>query len=343
MWKLVLLGIVLILATIVGIALYENQKSGVVLRHETDRVISLPWLIPRTQTVVPDQVQQAPPPPAEPLFTPLPENNLSTQIPPDSSQDLAEEAHEFPRQEIAISPTTPQPPVTQPQTAPNSTVSPAPNPTVTPPNPAVTPGAKPEAKPKPAEKKAAAPAAQRKISGDFVNGEMKLGREIDKNGFHKNEPVVVIVDKGSHFTYILQKQAKDNVVKVMSISNSIGKDSTPTPYGRFWVADKTKWPAWVPPKSIDPKQKAIHPYNKDRNNPLGVARVRLNKWDIALHGTNNPNSIRKDVSHGCIRHSNQDIMKLYNMVKVGTPVYITRNFAGTTLKRSDFDITKSSW
>ena len=329
MWKLVFLSIVLILATIVGVALYEHQKSGTHVLRETNRVISLPWLIPRTQGALAEDSQKVPTaPPAEPLFTPLPQSNLGPKIlredqdatQPNRSQadetlGAVPESQEFPRQDLAISPTAPQPPVTQPSVTQPSTQ----------------------------QKTAANPESQRKISGDFVNGTMKLGKEIDKNGFHKNEPVVVIVDKGSHYTYVLQKQAKDNVVKVLSISNAIGKDSTPTPYGRFWVADKTKWPSWVPPKSIDPEQKAIHPYNKDRKNPLGVARVRLNKWDIALHGTNSPRSIRQDVSHGCIRHSNQDIMKLYNMVKVGTPVYITEGFAGTTLKRSDFDITKSSW
>ena len=176
----------------------------------------------------------------------------------------------------------------------------------------------------------------RKPVGSFRNGKMTLSKYIPKNGFHKGEPVVIIVDRGSHFTYVLQKQANNRVVKVFSASNAIGKGSTQTPYGRFWITQKTKWPSWVPPKSVDPRQKAIHPYNKDRKNPLGVARLRLNKWDIALHGANNPRLIRKDVSRGCIRHSNDAILKVFNMTKVGDPVYITRSFKGTTIRQSDF-------
>lgn len=174
-----------------------------------------------------------------------------------------------------------------------------------------------------------------KSSGSFVNGKMTLSKTIPVNGFHPGQPVVLIVDKGSHTTYVLQKQAGNRVVKVFSARNGLGKPSL-SPYGRFTVADKLKWPSWIPPKSIDPKQKAIHPYNKDRKNPLGVARLTLSKWGIVLHGTNDPSSIGKNISHGCIRHSNQDIQKIYNMTDKGTPVYIAGGFAGKTISIKDF-------
>lgn len=183
------------------------------------------------------------------------------------------------------------------------------------------------------QKKSKTPA--RKISGSFVNGKMTLGKNIPVNGYHPGEPVVLIVDKSSHTTYVLQKQAGNRVVKVFSARNGLGKP-TMSPYGRFTVVDKLKWPSWIPPKSIDPNQKAYHPYNKDRRNPLGVARISLNKWGIVLHGTNQPESIGQDESHGCIRHSNQDIQVIYNMVKPGDTVFIARSFAGKTIALSDF-------
>lgn len=176
--------------------------------------------------------------------------------------------------------------------------------------------------------------AQPKPRSVFVNGKLTLSSNIPVNGYHLGEPVVVIVDKGHHKTYVLQKQGSV-VVKVFSTSNGTGKP-TMSPYGRFTVVDKLKWPSWIPPKSIDPKQKAFHPYNKDRKNPLGVARISLSKWGIVLHGTNDPSSVGKNVSHGCIRHSNNDIMQIYNMVSTGTPVYIVSNFAGKTIRQSDF-------
>lgn len=178
--------------------------------------------------------------------------------------------------------------------------------------------------------------AGRKMSGSFVNGKMTLNKNtLPVNGFHVGQPVVVIVDKGNHVTYVLQKQAANRVVKVFSTANGMGKP-TLSPYGRFTVVDKLKWPSWIPPKSIDPKQKALHPYNKDRKNPLGVARISLNRWGIVLHGTNEPSSVGKSVSHGCIRHSNKGIQTMYNMVNTGTPVYIVSNFDGKTISLSDF-------
>jgi len=50
---------------------------------------------------------------------------------------------------------------------------------------------------------------------------------------------------------------------------------------------------------------------------------RLNMGDgYAIHGTNQPETVGRAVSHGCVRVRNEDIVKLYAMVEVGTPVYI---------------------
>jgi hypothetical protein len=54
---------------------------------------------------------------------------------------------------------------------------------------------------------------------------------------------------------------------------------------------------------------------------LGTRRLNLGNG-YALHGTNQPASIGHAVSHGCVRLRNEDIEKLYDMVSVGTPVYI---------------------
>jgi hypothetical protein len=54
---------------------------------------------------------------------------------------------------------------------------------------------------------------------------------------------------------------------------------------------------------------------------LGTHRLNLGNG-YALHGTNNPSSIGRSVSHGCIRLRNEDIAKLYEIVPLGTPIYI---------------------
>jgi lipoprotein-anchoring transpeptidase ErfK/SrfK len=221
------------------------------------------------------------------------------------------------------------------------TATPAAAPTATPAAAATTKPA--SAKPSSVEKTASATPAQKQVrhgavDGSFTDGKLVLGKTIPVNGFHKGLPTLVLVDMGSHTTFVLQKQANDRVVKCYSASDSVGSDKTPTPPGPYWVAVKLKFPVWLPPKDIDPKQKAVQPYNKDHKNPLGVARIGLNKWGINLHGTNQPGSIRQSVSHGCIRHSNNDIMKIYDMVTIGTPVIIADQFVGTTFEKSSFDL-----
>ncbi|MBX9693439.1 MAG: L,D-transpeptidase [Cyanobacteria bacterium] len=171
----------------------------------------------------------------------------------------------------------------------------------------------------------------------FVNGHYVLSESIEINGYHSKQPVVVIVDKGSHFTYVLQLQ-KDKIVRILRISNAIGDDSSPTPPGRYTVVSKRLYPIWVPPKGIDPDQRPVPPYNETHKNPLGVAILTLNKFGIALHGTNSPNKIRTSVSHGCVRHSNNDIFKLYSVVKPGSVVYIVNKWRGKVLSQRDFGL-----
>jgi hypothetical protein len=60
-----------------------------------------------------------------------------------------------------------------------------------------------------------------------------------------------------------------------------------------------------------------------RRYPGVLGTYRLNMGDgYAIHGTNQPQTVGRAVSHGCVRLRNEDIAKLYAMVPVGTPVYI---------------------
>ena len=54
---------------------------------------------------------------------------------------------------------------------------------------------------------------------------------------------------------------------------------------------------------------------------LGTHRLKLGDG-YAIHGTNQPETVGRSVSHGCIRLRNADIDRLYEMVPVGTPVYV---------------------
>ncbi len=188
--------------------------------------------------------------------------------------------------------------------------------------------ASPSPTPKPAP--ASNPAS---TSGPFTNHHYVLTKTIGMNGYHAEDPTLVIVDKGSHSTIVLQLQG-NTIVRVLTISNSVGNTKKPTPPGRYTVVSKKLDPKWVPPKTI--KHKPVAPYSQTHENPLGVAAIFLDKYDIDLHGTNDQKDIRKSISHGCVRHSNPDIMRLYKMVERGDTVYIIRQFRGTVLNQSDF-------
>ncbi|MCM8709834.1 L,D-transpeptidase [Clostridium sp. SYSU_GA19001] len=81
---------------------------------------------------------------------------------------------------------------------------------------------------------------------------------------------------------------------------AVGKPSTPTPKGNFRIINKVFNPG----------------------GPFGARWLGLNKKGYGIHGTNNPSSIGKAVSNGCIRTYNSNIIELYNIVPIGTPVKI---------------------
>ena len=82
----------------------------------------------------------------------------------------------------------------------------------------------------------------------------------------------------------------------------IGKMLTPTPTGIYNIISKVPNPG----------------------GPFGIMWMGLSKPHYGIHGTNNPSSIGKVVSHGCIRMYNQDVLELSRTVPIGTLVRIVR-------------------
>jgi len=165
---------------------------------------------------------------------------------------------------------------------------------------------------------------------------MQLSDDIQTAAPNKKAPMIVVVDKEKHITHVLQT-SDGKLVDVCHVPDATGKKTTPTPEGRMKVIDKRWDPIWKPPVSIDPAQKQVESFTKNPHNPLGVAWLGLSEGCIGLHGTCSPNSIGKNASHGCVRHRNEDIKKLFGLVPVGTPVYIVSKFAGTKLLADDVD------
>ncbi|MGE5391816.1 MAG: L,D-transpeptidase [Deltaproteobacteria bacterium] len=92
----------------------------------------------------------------------------------------------------------------------------------------------------------------------------------------------------------------DTLTKTYPVA--VGKPSTPTPIGNWTIV-----------------QKAMNP-----GGPFGARWMRLSvPWGgYGIHGTNNPKSIGRAVSHGCVRMYNKDVIEIYPLTPIGTPVTI---------------------
>ncbi len=85
---------------------------------------------------------------------------------------------------------------------------------------------------------------------------------------------------------------------------AIGKPSTPTPVGDYKIINKIKNPGGV----------------------LGTRWMQFTWREHGIHGTNQPQSIGKAVSLGCVRMYNQDVEAVYDKVQINTPIVIRQFF-----------------
>ncbi|GAB4222980.1 MAG: L,D-transpeptidase family protein [Gammaproteobacteria bacterium] len=116
-------------------------------------------------------------------------------------------------------------------------------------------------------------------------------------------------------------------LEVMTFPVGIGRPEWVTPIGKTRVVEKIINPEWKVPKSIKAYMASkgvelpdVMPPGKD--NPLGEFAMRLGTWSYLIHGTNDPRSIGKRSSSGCIRMFPEHIAELFAQVPVGTPVHI---------------------
>lgn len=93
--------------------------------------------------------------------------------------------------------------------------------------------------------------------------------------------------------------------------------------GTETISAKRRWPDWTPPQEMlarDPKLPTHMAGGLD--NPLGARALYLGDTLYRIHGTNQPSSIGRSVSSGCIRLANADIVDLFDRVSVGTTVVV---------------------
>ncbi len=93
--------------------------------------------------------------------------------------------------------------------------------------------------------------------------------------------------------------------------------------GTHKVSSKTQWPDWRPPVEMRQRRPELPAYMAGGpKNPLGARAMYLGGSIYRIHGTNEPSSIGKHASSGCIRMLNADVEELYQLVKIGTEVTV---------------------
>jgi lipoprotein-anchoring transpeptidase ErfK/SrfK len=106
---------------------------------------------------------------------------------------------------------------------------------------------------------------------------------------------------------------------------TVGSQQTVSPIGKWVVKGIAKLPTFrYDQKMLKQGERSanFHLLPPGPNNPVGVMWIALNKKGIGIHGTNDPDSIGRSASHGCIRLANWDVVKLAGLVKPGTSVTI---------------------
>ena len=94
---------------------------------------------------------------------------------------------------------------------------------------------------------------------------------------------------------------------------AIGAAASPSPTGTFRIVNRVVRPTYYRPG-------VVIPFGKD--NPIGTRWLGFDKKGYGIHGTNEPQSVGKAASHGCIRMRNRDVEKFFAMVRVGDRVEV---------------------
>ena len=139
-------------------------------------------------------------------------------------------------------------------------------------------------------------------------------------------PGTVIVDASSHFLYFVLGNGKAIRYGVATGSEAAGWT------GEAKIGRKAEWPHWMPPSDMLERWPHLKPpaaaggLSGGPDNPLGARALYLyqNGRDTLyrIHGTNEPETIGHDVSSGCIRMLNLDVIDLYSRGAVGAKVIV---------------------
>jgi lipoprotein-anchoring transpeptidase ErfK/SrfK len=148
--------------------------------------------------------------------------------------------------------------------------------------------------------------------------------------FQSPEPAgTIVIDTAHTFLYLVLGNGQ-----AMRYGVGVGRDGF-TWAGSERVTRMKEWPDWYPPAEMIERQPYLpRMMAGGETNPLGARALYLGKTIYRIHGTNQPSTIGKYVSSGCIRLTNEDIQDLYSRVQVGTRVVVLPGSAPATAQNN---------
>jgi len=136
--------------------------------------------------------------------------------------------------------------------------------------------------------------------------------------YHRKEgPGTIVVDTPNKFLFLVQGDGK-----ALRYGIGVGRPGF-TWSGVKTISAKKEWPAWTPPPEMLVRRPDLPRHMEGGpQNPLGARAMYLGSSLYRIHGSNEPWTIGTNVSSGCIRMRNEDVMDLYGRVGVGTKVVV---------------------
>jgi len=127
----------------------------------------------------------------------------------------------------------------------------------------------------------------------------------------------IVVDTGAKFLYLVQDGGR-----AMRYGIGVGRPGF-TWQGVKTITAKKEWPSWTPPKEMLARRPDLPRYMEGGpENPLGARAMYLGSTLYRIHGSNEPWTIGTNVSSGCFRMRNEDVIDLYGRVNVGAKVVV---------------------
>ena len=170
-----------------------------------------------------------------------------------------------------------------------------------------------------------APAQQSAITAPSVEDDDALANEPSRPelrrqvvNYNTREPAgTVVIDTPHTFLYYVLGNGK-----AIRYGIGVGREGF-TWSGVKSVARKAEWPDWYPPAEMVARQPYLPRMTAGGpGNPLGARAMYIGGTEYRIHGTNNPATIGHQVSSGCIRLTNEDVIDLYSRVQVGAKVVV---------------------